>query len=76
MTRATGEVIENADIDREVPQPQIHVEERRLKLKDFLKTLVKINGSDLHLPRPRQRSDDPLRGWPGSASFSDCSAAG
>src|SRR3954462_1799848 len=49
MSRAPGEVIENADIDRDTPQPEIHVEERRLKLKDYLKTVIKVNGSDLHL---------------------------
>src|SRR5829696_3290481 len=49
MSRLPGEVIENADIDRDTPQPEIHVEERRLKLKDFLKTVIKVNGSDLHL---------------------------
>ena len=35
MSQTTSEVVENADIDRDTPQPQIHVEERRLKLKDF-----------------------------------------
>ena len=30
-------------------QPTIHIEERQLKLHDFLKTSVKINGSDVHL---------------------------
>src|SRR5437868_4554353 len=44
-----GQVVENADIDRDTPQPEIHVEERRLSLHDFLKTAVKINGSDIHL---------------------------
>ena len=44
-----AELVENADIDRDTPQPQIHVEERRLSLHDFLKTAVKINGSDIHL---------------------------
>ena len=33
----SGRIIENADIDRETPQPEIHVEERRLTLHDFLK---------------------------------------
>src|SRR2546423_1183105 len=35
--------------DTVTPQPAIHVEERRLSLNDFLKTVVKIGGSDLHL---------------------------
>lgn len=30
-------------------QPEIHVEERKLSLHDFLKTVIKVNGSDLHL---------------------------
>jgi hypothetical protein len=32
------QIVENADIDRDTPQPTIHVEERRLTLHDFLKT--------------------------------------
>ncbi len=36
-----SDIVENADIDRDTPQPEIHVEERRLKLKDYLKTLCK-----------------------------------
>jgi twitching motility protein PilT len=39
----------NADIDRDTPQPEITVEERRLTLHDFLKTCIKLNGSDVHL---------------------------
>ena len=46
---STPKIVENADIDRDTPQPEIHVEERRLSLHDFLKTAVKINGSDIHL---------------------------
>lgn len=41
--------VAESDVDRDVPQPQIRVEERRLDLHDFLKTCVKVNGSDLHL---------------------------
>jgi twitching motility protein PilT len=45
-----GDVVENADaIDRSVDQPEIHVEEKKLSLHDFLKTVIKVNGSDLHL---------------------------
>ena len=51
----TGQIIENADIDRDTPQPEIHVEERKLSLHDFLKTCVKIRGSDLHFRRPACR---------------------
>ena len=58
----------NADIDRSIPQPVIHVEERRLKLKDFLKTLVKAGGSDLHL----QAGSIPMIRVDGRARFLDC----
>ncbi len=37
------------DVDHTTPQPTIHVEERKLSLHDFLKTCIKINGSDIHL---------------------------
>jgi twitching motility protein PilT len=67
----TGEVVENADIDRDTPQPQIHVEERRLGLHDFLKTVVKVNGSDLHL----QAGSVPMIRVDGRARFLDCPAA-
>ena len=63
-----GHVVENADIDRNAPQPQIHVEERRLTLNDFLKTVVKINGSDLHL----QAGSIPMIRVDGRARFLDC----
>src|ERR1700759_3605016 len=46
---STPKIVENADIDRDTPQPEIHVEERKLSLHDFLKTAIKINGSDIHL---------------------------
>jgi len=59
---------ENADIDHDAPQPQIHVEERRLKLDDFLKTAVKINGSDVHL----QAGSIPMIRVDGKARFLDC----
>ena len=62
------ELIENADIDRDTPQPQIHVEERRLTLHDFLKTAVKINGSDIHL----QAGSIPMIRVDGRARFLDC----
>jgi twitching motility protein PilT len=62
------EIVENADIDRDTPQPEIHVEERRLKLKDYLKTLCKINGSDLHL----QAGSVPMIRVDGRARFLDC----
>jgi twitching motility protein PilT len=61
-------IIENADIDRDTPQPEIHVEERRLGLSDFLKTVVKVNGSDLHL----QAGSVPMIRVDGRARFLDC----
>src|SRR3954447_25948237 len=59
---------DNADIDRSTPQAPIHVEERRLSLSDYLKTLVKVNGSDLHL----QASSVPMIRVDGRARFLDC----
>jgi twitching motility protein PilT len=59
---------QNAEVDRDVPQATIHVEERRLGLRDFLKTLIKVNGSDLHL----QEGSVPLVRVDGRARFLDC----
>src|SRR5438105_4676310 len=67
-TAAKSPVVENADIDRDTPQPQIHVEARRLTLHDFLKTVVKANGSDLHL----QEGSVPMIRVDGRARFLDC----
>jgi twitching motility protein PilT len=67
-----GQVVENADIDRETPQPQIHVEERKLSLHDYLKTVIKSNGSDLHL----QASSVPMIRVDGRARFLDCAPPG
>ena len=64
----TGQIVENADIDRDTPQPAIHVEERKLSLHDFLKTCVKIGGSDLHL----QEASVPMIRVDGRARFLDC----
>jgi twitching motility protein PilT len=58
---------DNADIDRETPQPTIHVDERRLSLQDFLKTAIKINGSDIHL----QAGSIPMIRVDGRARFLD-----
>jgi twitching motility protein PilT len=66
-TANTSRIIENADIDRDTPQPEIHVEERRLTLHDFLKTCVKINGSDVHL----QAGSVPMIRVDGRARFLD-----
>jgi twitching motility protein PilT len=68
MSQATAIAPDNADIDRDTPQPEIHVEERRLKLDDFLKTCVKINGSDVHL----QALSVPMIRVDGRARFLDC----
>lgn len=68
MSSNTNPIVENADIDRDTPQPQIHVEERRLSLHDFLKTAVKINGSDVHL----QADSIPMIRVDGRARFLDC----
>ena len=63
-----GEVVENADIDRDSEVPEIHVEEKRLSLHDFLKTVIKVNGSDLHL----QAGSIPMIRVDGRARFLDC----
>lgn len=67
-TTNPADIKENADIDRDTPQPAIHVEERKLGLVDFLKTLIKANGSDLHL----QSASTPMIRVDGRARFMDC----
>src|SRR4051812_15354953 len=67
MSQGIGKVVDNADIDRDSPQPDIHVEERRLTLHDFLKTAIKINGSDIHL----QAGSIPMIRVDGKAKFLD-----
>jgi twitching motility protein PilT len=62
------QIAENADVDRDAPQPAIHVEQRKLSLHDFLKTCVKIGGSDLHL----QEASTPMIRVDGRARFLDC----
>ena len=69
-TTNVNDIKENADIDRDTPQPNIHVEERRLSLHDFLKTVIKTNGSDLHL----QAASTPMIRVDGRARFLDCPA--
>jgi twitching motility protein PilT len=61
---------ENADIDRESAQPQIHIEERKLSLHDFLRTCIKVNGSDVHL----QAGSIPMIRVDGRARFLDTPA--
>ncbi len=51
-----------------VEQAQIQVTDRRITLIDFLKTLVKVNGSDLHL----QAGSVPMIRVDGRARFLDC----
>jgi twitching motility protein PilT len=63
-----GEVVENADIDRDEDQPEIHIEERRLKLLDYCKTCIKVDGSDIHL----QAGSVPMIRVHGRARFLDC----
>src|SRR5687767_9947597 len=70
MAQSTAQIAENADIDRDTPQPEIHVEERKLSLHDFLKTCVKVNGSDLHL----QAQSIPMIRVDGRARFLDVPA--
>jgi twitching motility protein PilT len=64
------DIRENAEIDRSTPVPEIHVEERRLTLNDFLKTAVKVNASDVHL----QAGSVPMLRVDGRARFLDCPA--
>lgn len=49
-------------------QPQIEVGQRRLTLMDFLKTTIKVNGSDLHL----QEGSTPMIRVDGRPRFLDC----
>src|SRR5688572_22803838 len=69
-TKGAGRIVENADDEKDTttPQPQIHVEERKLSLHDFLKTCVKIGGSDIHL----QADSVPMIRVDGRARFLDC----
>jgi len=70
MSTRIEDVKENAppDQDPQAAQTPIHVEERRLTLRDFLKTTIKINGSDLHL----QAGSIPMIRVDGKARFLDC----
>jgi twitching motility protein PilT len=63
-----GQAVENADIDRDTAQPHIHIEERKLALIDYLRTCIKINGSDVHL----QAGSIPMIRVDGRARFLDC----
>jgi len=63
-----GQVAEDGDAERKVPQPPIHIEERNFTLFDYLKTVMKAGGSDLHL----QADSVPLIRVDGRARFLDC----
>ncbi|HEY1683608.1 MAG TPA: PilT/PilU family type 4a pilus ATPase [Tepidisphaeraceae bacterium] len=65
MATPTETAVETPDHS---PQPHIHVEERKLALIDFTKTLIKANGSDLHL----QADSVPMVRVDGKARFLDC----
>lgn len=68
-TAAANEIIDNAQEEKDTtPQPAIHVEERQLTLHDFLKTVIKAKGSDLHL----QAASVPMIRVDGKARFLDC----
>jgi twitching motility protein PilT len=69
MTNAVGSEsrVETSGGGDDGSRPVIHVEERRLKLVDFLKTAVKINGSDVHL----QATSVPMIRVDGRARFLD-----
>ncbi|HEY1629334.1 MAG TPA: PilT/PilU family type 4a pilus ATPase [Tepidisphaeraceae bacterium] len=69
MATRIEDIKENAGVERDNElQPEIHVESRKLALHDFLKTLVKAKGSDLHL----QASSTPMVRVDGRAKFLDC----
>ncbi len=62
----------NANDQNQSPTPEIQVEERRLTLMDFLKTCVKLNGSDVHL----QSGSVPMIRVDGRPRFLDASPLG
>jgi twitching motility protein PilT len=68
MASSIDDIKQNAELERDPNPPQIHVEERKLTLHDFLKTTVKANGSDLHL----QSGSIPMIRVDGRARFLDC----
>jgi twitching motility protein PilT len=70
MATRIEDIKENAEVERDTTPAVIHVESRKLGLHDFLKTLVKAGGSDLHL----QASSTPMVRVDGRAKFLDCPA--
>jgi len=61
-------IAEAVDTDQDAPQPVIRIEERRLSLQDFLKTCIKLAGSDVHL----QAGSIPMIRVDGRPRFLDC----
>ncbi len=57
-----------ASDESDVVAPQITVEERKLSLIDFLKTTIRLSGSDLHL----QAESTPMVRIDGRARFLEC----
>lgn len=68
MATQTDAPNKGAETASEPAPSQIHVEERQLSLHDFLKTMVKVKGSDLHL----QEGSIPMIRVDGKARFLDC----
>ena len=68
MTTDIAELAPATDTDDVAPEPtEVRPTERRLKLVDFLKTSVKINGSDVHL----QTGSVPMIRVNGEAKYLD-----
>jgi hypothetical protein len=61
-------IVETTDLDCDTSHSESYVEEPKLSLRDFLKTCVKIGGSDLHL----QEASIPMIRVDGRAMFLDC----
>ncbi|MGE5612279.1 MAG: type IV pilus twitching motility protein PilT [Bacillota bacterium] len=61
----------NDAVHLDASSPSAHSSERKLTLQDFLRTLVKVGGSDLHL----QAGSIPMIRVDGRARFLDCPPA-
>jgi twitching motility protein PilT len=66
-TSQVSSAVGAADNDNDSGPTEVRVEERRLTLHDFLKTAIKINGSDIHL----QALSIPMIRVDGKARFLD-----
>ncbi len=66
MSDVPAQVVSNDESD--VVVPEVTVEERKLSLHDFLKAVVKFQGSDLHL----QADSVPMIRVDGKPRFLDC----